>query len=105
MGVLLRLYGAEWYNNNALMTDEAAKVQIEDIGIKQAVKAGRQGGLTDANVKIVEGEEAVIAYTDRNKVAEYKPSDWKDVNLPYDWLVEEPSINNNNLGSQPAGNG
>lgn len=76
-----------------------------DIAIKRAVKGGRQGGLSDANVKIVEGEEAVIAYTDRNKVANYKPSDWTDVTLPHDWLVEEPFVNDANLGCQPGGNG
>ena len=31
----------------------------------------KQGGLTDANLKIVTGEEAGIAYTDKNKVARY----------------------------------
>lgn len=76
-----------------------------DIAIKRAVKAGRQGGLTDANVKMVEGEEVIIAYTDRNKVAEYKPDDWTDVNIPHDWLVEEPFVNDRNIGSQPGGNG
>src|SRR5476651_793077 len=76
-----------------------------DIAIKRAVKAGRQGGLTDANVKLVTGEEAIIAYTDKNKVAPYKPSDWQNINLPHDWLVEEPVVHDNNIGSQPAGNG
>lgn len=76
-----------------------------DIAIKLAVKAGMQGGLSDVNVKRVEGEEVIIAYTDRNKVAEYKPADWQDVNLPHDWLVEEPIVHDNNIGSQPAGNG
>jgi len=76
-----------------------------DIAIKRAVKAGKQGGLTDANVKTVTGEEAIIAYTDKNKVASYKASDWTNVNLPHDWLVEEPPVNDNNIGSQPGGNG
>ena len=76
-----------------------------DIAIKRAVKAGRQGGLTDANVKRVEGEEVIIAYTDRNKVADYKPADWQNVTLPHDWLVEVPAVNDNSLGSQPGGNG
>lgn len=76
-----------------------------DIAIKRAVKAGKQGGLTDANVNVVTGEEAVIAYTDKNKVAEYKPSDWQEVNLPHDWCIEQPFVNDNSIGSQPAGNG
>ena len=85
--------------------DESWQFHKGDIAIKLSVKAGRQGGLTDANVKRIEGEEAIIAYTDKNKVAPYKASDWTDVNLPHDWLVEESSINDNSLGSQPGGNG
>src|SRR5665647_682658 len=69
-----------------------------DIAIKRAVKAGRQGGLSDANVRVVTGEEVVIAYTDKNKIAPYKPSDWKNVSLPHDWLVEEPPVNDNSIG-------
>ncbi|WP_188931734.1 beta-galactosidase GalA [Dyadobacter endophyticus] len=76
-----------------------------DIAIKRAVKAGKQGGLTDANVKVVEGEEAVIAYTDKNKVADYKASDWRNVDLPHDWLIEESFVHDDNISSQPAGNG
>ena len=76
-----------------------------DIAIKQAVKAGMQGGLTDCNVKRIEGEEAKIAYTDRNKVAEYNSKDWENVDLPHDWLVEEPFVHDDNISCQPAGNG
>lgn len=76
-----------------------------DIAIKRAVKSGKQGGITDANIKVVAGEEVIIAYSDRNKVVEYKPSDWKNVNLPHDWLVEEPFVHDNTLGSSPASNG
>lgn len=77
-----------------------------DIAIKRSVKAGKQGGLSDADVKVAEGEEVIIAYTDKNKVAPYKPSDWRTVDLPHDWLIEEANfVNDNNLGSQPGGNG
>lgn len=85
--------------------DDGWQFHKGDIAIKRAVKGGRQGGLTDADVKMVEGEEAVIAYTDRNKVAGYKASDWKDVDIPHDWLVEEPFVNDPTLGSQPGCNG
>jgi len=85
--------------------DEDWQFHKGDIAIKRAVKAGKQGGLSDANVKVVTGEEAVIAYTDKNKVADYKPGDWMNVNLPHDWLVGEPFVHDDNIGSQPAGNG
>jgi len=58
-----------------------------DIAIKQAIKAGKYGGLTDINVKVVTGEEAAIAYTDANKAAAFKPGDWQEVNLPHDWFT------------------
>ena len=76
-----------------------------DIAIKRAVKAGKQGGLTDINTKVVTGEEDDIAYTDVNKVAAFKASDWKETNLPHDWCVEGTFVNDNTIGSQPAGNG
>ncbi|WP_083727783.1 beta-galactosidase GalA [[Flexibacter] sp. ATCC 35208] len=85
--------------------DEDWQFHKGDIAIKRAVKAGKQGGLSDANVKVVTVEEAVIAYTDKNKVADYKPGDWMNVNLPHDWLVGEPFVHDDNIGSQPAGNG
>lgn len=76
-----------------------------DIAMKRAVKAGKQGGITDAGIKVVTGEEVVIAYSDRNKVIDYKPDDWKCVNLPHDWLVEETFTNDKTLGSSPGANG
>ncbi|MFD1256891.1 beta-galactosidase GalA [Mucilaginibacter terrae] len=76
-----------------------------DIAIKKAVKAGRQGGLTDANVKLITGDEEIIAYTDKNKIVPYKPTDWQNINLPHDWLVDEPVVNDNTIGSQRASNG
>src|SRR3989339_324174 len=33
------------------------------------------------------------------------PRDWKEVNLPHDWVVEGTFVNDNTLGSQPAGSG
>lgn len=76
-----------------------------DIAIKRAVKAGKQGGLTDTNVKVITGDEAIIAYTDKNKVAAYKPSDWTNINLPHDWCVEGTFVHDNTIGSSPASNG
>ncbi|HCC52098.1 MAG TPA: hypothetical protein DEQ30_08605 [Porphyromonadaceae bacterium] len=62
--------------------DEGWQFHKGDIAIKRAVQAGRHGGLTDADVKIVESEATLIAYTDRNKVADYKPSEWQAVYKP-----------------------
>lgn len=64
-----------------------------DIAIGRAVKAGRYGGLTDTNVKVVTDETLTIAYNDKNKAAAYNPADWKSVNLPHDWCIEENFIN------------
>lgn len=85
--------------------DNDWQFHLGDIAIKQAVKASMQGGLTDAKVKRAEGEETIIAYTDRNKVAEYKPADWQNITLPHDWLVETAPVNDPNIGSQPGCNG
>jgi beta-galactosidase len=76
-----------------------------EIAIKRAVKAGQQGGLTDINVKVVNDEIAKIAYTDKNKVADYSPKDWEKIQIPHDWLVEETPVHDDGIGSQPAGNG
>lgn len=76
-----------------------------DIVIKRAVKAGGQGGLTDIHVKIETNKEAVIAYTDVDKAATFKPEDWKEVALPHDWCVEGTFVNDNSIGSAPAVSG
>jgi len=76
-----------------------------DIAIKRAVKAGGYGGLTDVNVKVETNKEAVIAYTDVDKAAIFKPGDWKEVNLPHDWCVEGTFVNDNSIGSAPAVSG
>lgn len=85
--------------------DSGWQFHLGDIAIKQAVKSGMQGGLTDADVNRVEGEEVIIAYTDRNKTIPYKESDWQDVKIPHDWLVETAPVNDMTIGSQPGGNG
>ncbi len=76
-----------------------------DIAIKRAVKAGGQGGLTDINVKIETNKEAVIAYTDVDKAATFKPEDWNEIDLPHDWCVEGTFVNDNSIGSAPAVSG
>lgn len=73
--------------------DESWLFHKGDIMINRAVKSGKNGGLTDSNVKVVTGEEALIAYTDKNKAAAFKRSDWKNVTLPHDWCVEEGFLN------------
>ena len=88
-----------------LCFDEGWQFHLGDIALKQAVKAGQQGGLTDTGVPRVEGEEAKIAYTDRNKTIPYNPADWNDVNIPHDWLLDVAPEEDYSIGSQGAGNG
>ena len=76
-----------------------------DIAIKPVVKAGGQGGLTDANVKIITTKDTVIDYTNvKSGTIFYRP-DWRDVNLPHDWAVEGTFVQDNTLGNQPAVSG
>jgi beta-galactosidase len=76
-----------------------------DISVKYAVKAGKYGGLTDINVKVVSDETTLIDYTDVKKPTAFKPADWQKVDLPHDWLIEGTFVNDNSLGSQPAATG
>src|SRR5665647_1218277 len=76
-----------------------------DIAMKRVVKAGGQGGLTDINVKIITKEDTTIDYSNVESAKIFFPHDWKEVNLPHDWVVEGTFVHNNNLGSQPAGSG
>ena len=76
-----------------------------DIAIKYTFKAGKYGGLTDADVKVVSDETTVIDYTDIKKPTAFKPADWQKVDLPHDWLIEETFVNDNSMGSQPAATG
>jgi beta-galactosidase len=76
-----------------------------DIAMRRAVKAGGYGGLTDVNVKVETNKEAIIAYTDVDKAATFKPDDWKEVNLPHDWCVEGTFVNDKSIGSSPAVSG
>jgi len=76
-----------------------------DIAIKRIVKVGGQGGITDINVKIISKEDTTIDYTHPESSKVLKPADWKEVNLPHDWVVEGTFVHDNSLGSQPAANG
>jgi len=76
-----------------------------DIAMKVTVKAGGQGGLTDANVNVITTKDTAIDYTDVKSATVFYPKDWQLVNVPHDWVVENSFVNDNSLGSQPAGNG
>ncbi|RPJ69855.1 MAG: glycoside hydrolase family 2 protein, partial [Alphaproteobacteria bacterium] len=76
-----------------------------DIAMKRAVKAGGQGGITDVYMQVITKEDTIIDYTDVNSAKIFKPGDWKEVDLPHDWVVEGAFVHDNTLGSQPAGNG
>lgn len=75
-----------------------------NIAMKRSVKAGGQGGLMDANVKIVTSKDTVINYLDVNSATVFYPKDWQQVNLPHDWCVEGSFVHDDSFGSQPAGN-
>jgi beta-galactosidase len=75
-----------------------------DIAIKHVVRVG-QGGLTDVNPHVITKEDTVIDYTDFRNSNVLKPGDWQQVNVPHDWLVEESYVHDDDIGSQPAGNG
>jgi beta-galactosidase len=76
-----------------------------DIAMKRQVKAGCQGGISDINVKIIAKEDTTIDYTDVKSAIIFNPKDWKEVNLPHDFVVEGTFVHDNSLGSQPAANG
>lgn len=76
-----------------------------NIAMKLQVKAGCQGGITDTNVGIIAKKDTFIDYTNPDSYNKILPADWKEVNLPHDWVVEGTFVHDNSLGSQPAANG
>ncbi|MDP4240643.1 MAG: glycoside hydrolase family 2 protein, partial [Bacteroidota bacterium] len=76
-----------------------------NIAMKLQVKEGCQGGITDANVGIIAKKDTVIDYSNPDSYKKILPADWKEVNLPHDWVVEGTFVHDNSLGSQPAANG
>ncbi|MBN1182065.1 MAG: beta galactosidase jelly roll domain-containing protein, partial [Bacteroidales bacterium] len=75
-----------------------------NIAMKKVVKAGGQGGITDINVEIV-AKDTVIDYANPSSYRVLYLKDWKEVNVPHDWVVEGTFVHDNNLGSQPASSG
>jgi beta-galactosidase len=75
-----------------------------DIAMKLVVRVG-QGGITDINVPIISKKDTVIDYTNFRSSSSMFPADWKSVDLPHDWCVEGTFVHDNDLGSQPGGNG
>jgi beta-galactosidase len=75
-----------------------------DIAMKQVVRVG-QGGITDINVPIIQKKDSVIDYTNFRSSSSMLPADWKTVNLPHDWCIEGDFVHDDDLGSQPGGNG
>src|SRR5659263_151338 len=76
-----------------------------DIAMKRVVKAGGQGGLTDINVKIISKGDTTIDYSNVESAKIFFPHDWKEVNVPHDWIVENSFVKDNSMGSQPAVSG
>ena len=97
---------------NANPTSKRAKENFDfnwqfhkgDIAMKQVVRVG-QGGITDINVPIIQKKDSVVDYTNFRSSSSILPADWKTVNLPHDWCIEGTFVNDNDLGSQPGGNG
>lgn len=85
--------------------DQGWQFHKGDIAIKRVVQAGGQGGLTDVNVNVISTKDTVIDYTNENNFKVFYPKDWKEVNVPHDWVVEGTFVNDNTLGSQPAVSG
>jgi len=75
-----------------------------DIAIKRVVRVG-QGGITDINVSVITKKDTVIDYTNVKSSTAFFPADWKEVNVPHDWCLEDTFVYDNTLGSQPAGSG
>lgn len=84
--------------------DFSWKFHKGDIAIKKVVRVG-QGGITDINVPVITKKDTVIDYNNVQSSTSFLPADWKEVNLPHDWVVEGAFVNDNELGSQPGGNG
>lgn len=85
--------------------DQSWQFHKGDIALKRVIQAGGQGGLADVNVKIISTRDTVIDYTNQNSFKVFYPADWTEVDVPHDWVIENTFVNDNNLGSQPAGNG
>ncbi|WP_282942481.1 beta-galactosidase GalA [Paenibacillus sp. RC67] len=75
-----------------------------DIAIPYAVKAGMTKGLTDCGKK-EDGEWLDIAYVDKEADQSTLPKDWKSVQIPHDWVVEQNYVNDPSIGSRPGSHG
>lgn len=62
-----------------------------DIPVKQSVKSGMIGGVTDC-VKLEGGNWLQIAYFDKNSTAFSSYNEWVSVDIPHDWCVEDEYI-------------
>ena len=76
-----------------------------NIAMKRSIKAGGQGGLTDANVKVITTKDTIIDYADVKSATVFYPKDWQLVDVPHDWVVENSFVKDNSMGSQPAVSG
>lgn len=84
--------------------DENWQFHKGDITIKKIVKAGGQGGITDAYPTHV-NKDTVVDYKDLNSYKYFIPADWRVLNLPHDWAVEGGFVFDNTMGNQPGVSG
>lgn len=75
-----------------------------DIAIKKIVKAGGQGGITDAHPTYI-SKDTVVNYKDLNSYKYFIPADWRVLDLPHDWAVEGSFVFDNTMGNQPGVSG
>lgn len=70
---------------------------LGNLRIERAVKAGKYGGITDTDKKVVDGEVITIAYNDKDKAEPFNRKDWTEVTLPHDWCVEGQFVNDKSV--------
>jgi beta-galactosidase len=106
LGTLQVLYGQQTSVSQRIKEnfDQGWQFHKGDIAMKPAVKAGGQGGISDVNVETIDND-TVIDYSNPDSYKIFCPDDWKEVNLPHDWVVEGTFVHDDNLGSQPASSG
>lgn len=63
-----------------------------DIQVLHAVKSGMTSGLTDCE-EVEDGEWLKIAFFDERESIAMDDSEWENVQLPHDWMVEENYYN------------
>lgn len=110
-------YGAEVINNikfgvDIMMNNVLSREKIlfndrwmfykGELRIPVAVKAGMTGGITDS-ASLSEGEWLHIAFNDKGMgIGDLQ---WRTLNLPHDWCIEQQYVADESIGSRPGSHG